>query len=212
MKYDDFVQKVKSYPVIETESLLAGEAIPARVAVQISRWQKAGRLVQLKRGFYLLPEAYRKTEVSELYLAGVLCKPSYVSLEKALEYHGVIPEGVPVYTSVTTKRPGRLTTPLGIFDYRHVRASLFWGYRSVRFAGQTAFIAAPEKALLDLFYLRPIKVTADYLSEMRLQNVEAINVKELFRYARRFRKPKMTAAAETVKDYIRQYLKGMKTL
>jgi len=212
MNFKKFVERVKDLPVIETESLLIGEAVPGKTAVQISRWQKAGRLLQLKRGIYVLSETYRKIDPPEYYLAGLLNKPAYVSLEKALEYHGLIPEAVPVYSCVTTKRPGRMVTPLGVFDYRHVRSSLFWGYRSVKINGLAVFVATPEKALLDLFYLRPVKVTEDYLDGMRLQNVEAINVKELIACARRFRKPKITAAAEAVKAYIRKYRRGAKTL
>jgi predicted transcriptional regulator of viral defense system len=210
MKFQDFIQRVKDRPVIETESLLVGEASAPKLAVEISRWQKAGRLIQLKRGVYVLSETYRKVEVSEFHLAGVLNKPSYVSLEKALEYYGLIPEAVPVYTSVTTKRPGRLKTPLGVFDYRHIRSSLFWGYKSLVLNKQMAFIATPEKALLDLFYLRPVKVTADYLSGMRLQNVEVIRKKGLLDAARRFGKPKMTVAAEEILAYVREYQKRMK--
>ncbi|MCX6089826.1 MAG: hypothetical protein NTX88_05570 [Candidatus Atribacteria bacterium] len=202
MKWDEFLKQVRHLPVIESEMLLTGMADPSALSVQLVRWTRAGKIIQVKRGVYLLSEIYRKTDVYEPHLASILIKPSYISLEKALEFHGLIPEGVPVYTSVTTKRPGRLITPVGIFDYRHLKPSLFWGYKSVSLRQQTAFIAHPEKALLDFFYLKKIKVTPESLEEMRLQNWEIINNQTLITYANRFQKPGILAAAKTLQQYL----------
>jgi predicted transcriptional regulator of viral defense system len=178
------------------------------LAVQISRWHKAGRLLKLKRGVYVLSRAFCKVEPPGLYLACLLNKPAYVSEEKALEYYGLIPEAVYIYSCVTTKRQGTMRTPLGNFDYRHVKASLFWGYRSLKINGFSVYIATPEKALLDLFYLRPVKVTADYVDEMRLQNLGSISIKRLREFARRFGKPKLIKAAEVVAAYIQKERRG----
>src|SRR3989338_2413754 len=117
MKYEELVRKCGQWPVIQAENLTSGVFLklpPLSIKVQLSRWQKSGKIIQLKRGVYVLPEMYRKTAVYEPYLAWILKNPSYVSLEKALEYHDLIPEGVAVYTCVTTKRPGQLKTPLGV--------------------------------------------------------------------------------------------------
>ncbi len=176
-------------PVIETQILLAGISNPAPDKVQISRWQKSGKLIQVRRGVYLLAQTYRKSEFYEPYLAGLLKRPSYISLEKALEHHGLIPEAVMVYTSVTTKRPGRFLSPVGTFDYRHIKDSLFWGYNSVTVNRQTAFFASPEKALLDLFYLKRVPASLEYLQELRIQNAGKIDLGKLVTYAERFQKP-----------------------
>ena len=77
-----------------------------------------------------------------------------------------------VYTSVTTMREGTFTSKAGKFDYRHIKEALFWGYNSVTLNKQTAFIASPEKALLDFFYLNRIKISLEYLEELRLQNLD----------------------------------------
>ena len=212
MKYDDFVKKVKDLPVIDTEVLLAGVSAPAGIKVQITRWCKSGKLVQLKRGVYLLAEPYRKVDILASHAATVLKKPSYISLEKALEFHGLIPEAVKIYTCVTTKRAARFVNAVGDFDYRHIQRSLFWGYESINNKKQTAFMATAEKALLDLFYLRHIHVSLDYLKELRLQNVENINMKKLFEYAKRFKKPGMLKHAKTVGDYLEDYKDGEKIL
>lgn len=212
MKWTEFIKLVGGLPVIDTEILLTGVSKPEPLKVQISRWQKAGKLIQIKRSIYLLAEPYRKVEVYEPYLASILKRPSYISLEKALEYHGLIPEAVPVYTSVTTKRPEKIISKVGVFDYRHIKSFLFWGYDSVTVNRQTAFIASPEKALLDFFYLKKVSISPEYLKEMRLQNVKKINLNKLFEYAKRFGKPGILRVAETIKGYIKSYDDEEKTL
>jgi len=201
MNWTEFLKTIGKLPVIHTENLLAGVSDPAGIEVQISRWNKAEKIIQLKRGMYLLAEPYRKVEVYDPYIAAILKKPSYISMEKALEYHNLIPEAVTVYTSITTKRNGRFVSRAGIFDYRHIKKSLFWGYASVTVNKQTAFIASCEKAILDYFYIKKLDISLDYLHELRLQNINKINIEKLFEYAGRFKKPKMLYAAQAIKEY-----------
>lgn len=212
MNWDEFLKLTGELPVIETENLYAGISDPTSIEVQISRWKKAGKIIQLKKGIYLLAEPYRKIALYEPYIAAVLKKPSYISLEKALEYHDLIPETVPVYTSVTTKREGRFVSKIGMFDYRHIKQSLFWGYTSTIVKKQTAFIALPEKALLDFFYIKKVKISLEYLQELRLQNLEKLSIDKLFEYVRRFKKPKMMQIAEEINKYSATCAKGEKLL
>ena len=116
-------------PVFETGFLLAGEVDPADVRRQLSRWVKGGRLLQLRRGLYALAPPYRKVTPHPFVVANRLVRGSYVSLQSALAYHGLIPEHVPVTTSMTTGRPQRRENPLGSFEYHHVRKDLLTGYR-----------------------------------------------------------------------------------
>lgn len=203
MRLERLIERFGTLPAIETENLLAGISDPNPIKVQMSRWTKTGKLIQLKRGIYIFSEPYRKTKIFEPYLAAILKRPSYLSLEKALEYHHLIPEGVGVFTSVTTKRPEKLTTPLGTFDYRHIHSSLFWGYESFLIQNQTAFMAHPEKALLDLIYLKHIHLTMDYLKEMRLQNLETIDSQRLNEYAGRFEKPWISQAVKIFQEFLK---------
>lgn len=212
MKFEEIVTKYRNLPVIETENLRVGYSDSLPMEVQLSRWRKQGKIIKLKRGLYVLSEPYRKIEVYIPYVAAILQKPSYISLEKALEYHDLIPEAVPVYSCVTTGRTGKFVSKLGIFDYKHVKESLFWGYESVTVNRQTAFIASPEKCLLDLVYLRKVDISVDYFVELRLQNVEKIDKDKLLRYAGRFNKPKILRAAKLLKKYVENYQKKERNL
>ena len=212
MKLEEFLKRVRGMPLIDAENLLAGVIDPGPVKVQLSRWRKSGKLIKLKNNIYLLAENFRKVDIYEPHIASVLKKPSYISLEKAFEYHGLIPEGVPVYTSVTTKRPERILTPIGAFDYRHIKNSLFWGYDSVIVNKQQAFIARPEKALLDFFYLKGLRVDDGYLEEMRLQNFGKVNCNRLITYAKKFESPGVLKVARLIKRFVFERKKEEKHL
>jgi len=212
MKFEALLKTYRSLPVIDTENIFSGNDSIEPVKVQISRWAKAGKLIQLKRGFYLFSPEYRTKEPFGPYIASLLISPSYISCEKALEFHGLIPEGVGVYTSVTPKRQARFSSTQGVFEYRHLKPSLFWGYVSITSDYQTGFMASPEKALLDYFYFKRIHATAEFIEEMRLQNLETINTDTLYEYALRFKKPGMISLARNLALFIKTELLGMKTV
>lgn len=195
MKWPEFLKKAVKLPVIDTEILLAGVTDQVPIKVQISRWQKSGKLIQLKRSIYVLAEEYRKLPLREQFIASILKRPSYISLEKAFEYHGLIPEAVPVYTSVTTKHPAAFKSKVGVFSYRQIKKTLFWGYEPIIIDKQAAFMASPEKALLDYFYLKGRKISEGQIEEMRLQNVEKVGTKKLLEYAKKFKSPSMLNTA-----------------
>jgi len=180
MKFETLLEVVRNEPVFETGLLLAGDVDALDVRRQLSRWVKEGRLHQLRRGLYALAPPHRKVVPHPFLVANRLVRGSYVSLQSALEHHGLIPERVPVVTSVTTRRPGRFTTPLGTFDYRHLQADLLNGFRRELVAeGQEAFIATPEKALADLIYLHPGADRPEFLSELRLEGLAQIGQESL---------------------------------
>jgi len=180
MRFASLLAIVEDEPVFETGFLLAGEVDPADVRRQLSRWVKGGRLLQLRRGLYALAPPYRKVTPHPFVVANRLVRGSYVSLQSALAYHGLIPEHVPVTTSMTTGRPQRRENPLGSFEYHHVRKDLLTGYRLESVGdGQEALVATPAKALADLVGLVPGADSRAYLSELRLQGLERIDVREL---------------------------------
>jgi hypothetical protein len=177
MRFERIQEIVGNAPLFETGVLLAGDVDPAGVRRQLSRLTASGRLLQLRRGLYVLAPPYRKVIPHPFLVANHVARPSYVSLQSALAHYGLIPEHVPVVTSVTTSRPGRWSTGLGDFDYRHVKTRFFFGYRMTDVgSGQSALIASPEKALLDLLYLHPGSDRPEYLRELRLENLESLNL------------------------------------
>src|SRR3546814_12610637 len=68
-------------------------------------------------------------------LANHIFGPSYVSVETALSYYGLIPERVYETTSMTTQAPRKFNTPLGTFTYTRLPLPYYaFGTRSVKLA------------------------------------------------------------------------------
>ncbi len=199
MTFEELLRVVGDEPIFETGLLLAGNKDPHALRVQLSRWVRAGKLYRLRRGLYTLAPPYQRVRPHPFLVANHLVRPSYVSLQAALAYYNLIPEAVYMVTSVTTARPGERQTPLGVFLYRHVCPALFFGYRLEEVApGQRAFIALPEKALLDLVYLQPARDLQAYLKELRLQNLERLDPRRLREFAERSGVVKLRRAVDVV--------------
>lgn len=199
MKWESLLALVADEAVFPSGLLLSGNESVRQVRLQLSRWVKAGRLLQLRRGLYALAPTWRKAEPHPFLLANRLQRGSYVSLQAALAWQGVIPEQVPVVTSVGPGRPETVRNLLGSFQFNHLADGLLFGYARVEVAPrQFAFVASPEKALLDLVYLTPGADSSGYLGELRLQNPAAIHVPLLNELAQRSGKPKLIRAARLV--------------
>jgi predicted transcriptional regulator of viral defense system len=201
MKFERLIEIVGDEPVFDAGLLLAGEVDPADVRRQLSRWTAAGRLYQVRRGLYALAPPFQKVQPHPFLVANRLVHGSYVSCQSALAYEALIPEYVPWVTSVAAARPARWETPLGLYQFRHLKIGLLYGYRLLDVAGrQQAFVATPEKALLDLVYLQPGGDRPAYLQELRLQNLERLDVQALQRLAEQAGSRKLQRAAHRVAE------------
>lgn len=197
MKFTELLDIAGKRTVFTSALLRAGDVDSTDLASQLSRWVASGRLVQLRRGVYALPEAYRSRPAHPFEVANLLVRPSYVSMEGALAHHGVIPEAVFATTSVTTARAGEFDTPLGRYTFQHIAPALFWGYAVEAAGGAEVFVARPEKALLDLVYLRPAAEDPAFLEQLRL-DASRLDQAALEEMARRSCKPKLVRAAANV--------------
>ncbi|MGB2762300.1 MAG: type IV toxin-antitoxin system AbiEi family antitoxin domain-containing protein [Minisyncoccales bacterium] len=155
----------------------------------VHRYTKQGLLKRVKQGIYTLYD----TTVPDLYLANKLYEPSYVSLEFALSYHRVIPETVYEITSVTTKATRRFNALGKVFTYRKIKKEAFTGYSVNQQKGLTFLIAEPEKAFIDLTYLRIIS-NKKPISRF---NKEKINQTKALRYAKLFNNNKLISIIKT---------------
>lgn len=213
MEFAHLIKIVGDEPVFETGLLLAGAVDPADVRRQLSRWIKAGRLYQLRRGLYALAPPFQKVKPHPFVIANRMGRGSYVSCQSALAHYALIPEYVPVITSVTTARPARWETPVGVYEFRHIKSDFLRGYRLMDLGGgQKAFVAAPEKAVLDLIHLRSGADSLDYVRELRLQNLERLNLDELQHLANLTNKPKLKRAAALVAKLARAEAREYETL
>ena len=116
----------------------------------IIRLTKHKVIIRLKKGLYCFGETFRRQPVSREHLANLIYGPSYVSLDYALSFHGMIPERVETVTSVTTLRSKRFDTPLGVYSYRMLLENRYTCGAVLESSGKVSFLmATPEKALVD---------------------------------------------------------------
>ena len=180
MHLEELLARVPPNGLFRTGQILAGQRSPENLRRQLDRWVKSGRVVQLRRGVYLLAAPYAAVPVHPFAIAGALDRASYVSLHSALAYYGMIPEYVPVTTSVTTRRPHQLDTPRGRFLFRHLVPRRLFGFAEVEVArDQRVLLARPEKALVDLLYLTPHSDRLPYLRELRLTPADSFDLEKL---------------------------------
>ena len=203
MNLEYLIRNVGDEPVFSSGMLMAGKQSQENIQLQLSRWTKAGKIIQLRRGLYVLANPYRKVQPHPFLLANSIKRASYVSLQSALSFHGMIPENVPVVTSVTTARPETVITGEGAFSFKHVKKSLFKGYCRMEVDDrQFVFIATPEKSLLDLIYLTPDAHTMEYLRELRLQNFERLDLNVLKESVEESGIPKLKSALRQIVEII----------
>ena len=131
----------------------------------IGRLIKAGHINRVKKGLYIWGDDLRRGPYSKQVLSNLIFGPSYVSLESALSFYGLIPERVEVTTAVTPKRNKFFETPVGTFEYCYLQAKTYpWGITWKKAEGAGSFlIASPEKAILDYIAIR-VKKWEDELS------------------------------------------------
>ncbi len=112
---------------------------------------KNGTLQQIKKGLYSAGPGISSSKPEPFLVANHILGPSYVSMESALSYHGLIPEKVYEISSVTTKAARKFSTPLGVYSFNRLPLPYYtYGIRSVEIDQQHRFlIASPEKALFD---------------------------------------------------------------
>ena len=200
MKFEEAVEIVSEEPLFETGLLLAGGVDPADLRRQLSRWTRSGRVRQLRRGLYVLAPPWRKRRPHPFLVANRLAPGSYVSGLSALAHAGAIPEYVPETTSITAGRPQLRSTPLGRFSFRHMKPGLMFGYRCIDLEhSQSAFVAEPEKAVLDMVHLQPGGDGKAYLEALRL-DFDTLQLERLEALAAITATPKLARAARVLRE------------
>ena len=140
---------------------------------KVSELERKGLIVRIKRGLYIVTQKVHNQEISIELVANHLYGPSYISLESALSYHGLISERVYSVRSVCSKLHKEYETPLGHFEYIKVPEKYYpIGISQEIVNNSYSFlIATPEKALCDKIItsqnirIQSVKAMLGYLEE-----------------------------------------------
>jgi predicted transcriptional regulator of viral defense system len=155
-----------------------GRAYASKVLTRLSN---AGHVVPLRRGVWGFEDKIQRMAVAQHLTAPF---PTYISLQSALYYHGMISQIPSVTYAVSLARTRKFNTSLGVVSVHHVDPSFFFGFKSS--GDQGALLAVPEKALLDILYLSPAKTRLfRVLPELELP--KSFRIPEARRMVRRIR-------------------------
>lgn len=136
----------------------------------------SGKIIRLKRGLYVVDPKISRIPLSTELIANHLYAPSYVSMQTALRYYGLIPEAVYTTQSMTMKHSRNFDTPIGRFDYQMITREAFSvGITYINKQNHSFLIATPEKALCDLIANSP-KVNLRYLKDVETYLEEDIRM------------------------------------
>ena len=187
MQYLKFRELFKDFTVFSSVDI--GSADPCFHRRRLNDWQEKGYLKKIINGYYIFSDL-PLDENTLFETANRIYSPSYISLEMAFSYYGLIPESVYGITSATTRATRTFQTPVGTFLYRSLNPRLFFGYNIVNYGGQKHFnLASSEKAVLDFFYFNPSLTTMEDFTSLRFnKDVFFQKVKEdvFFDYLDRF--------------------------
>ena len=124
---------------------------PASAKVTASRYVKQGLLLRLKKNLYILRQTWNAAGREDKFrLANLGQSPSYLSLMTALDYYESTTQVQrDFFESVVLKRTREIPVDGSVFRYAKIDQALYFGFKKER----GFFMATPEKALLDAFYL-----------------------------------------------------------
>lgn len=202
MKFDSVVRAVGSLSAFDLNTLKT--LFPDErdsLAVQLYRWKRADRVFELRRGVYSLAEPYRRAPLHGPAVAEAIYHPSYLSLEWALSWYGIVPEKAGIYTSVSTRERRTFRNELGVFTYHTVKPELFFGHTRTRIMDADLRLAEPEKALVDLWYLSSGEWTPERMESMRFDADALTDPERLYALVLRFAKPRLIRAYDAWIEY-----------
>ena len=110
----------------------------------LQRLEKSGVINRIIKGKY----HFSFKEFNDFELANFLINPSYISLESALSFYGILSQFPYRIISVTPLKSKKINYQEKEYEFLHLDSKYFFGFiKKDRF-----LIATPEKALLDELY------------------------------------------------------------
>lgn len=167
-------------------------------------WENQGYVKKIRNNYYTFSDVEFQ-DWDYFIISNKIYEPSYISLESALNYYGIIPEAVLKFTSITTRKTNNFETDFGTYTYRSVRNDLFFGYKLIEQDNIGIKIAEPEKVILDYLYLNTsVKNIYDFESLRFNTEVfqEVIDQDKLLKYLKIFSNKKLSERIDLLINYI----------
>jgi predicted transcriptional regulator of viral defense system len=155
MQLNKVLAKIKTlkHPIFQTRDIVALiNQSTTNVSKSLARLTTDNHLIHLAKGIWGIRENIDPFMIPT-YLTAPF--PSYISLQSALYYHGMIEQIPEIIYAVSIGRTKIFQTPVATVSVHHIPSALFFGYQEI--SKHAIKIATPEKALFDFLYLQPAK-------------------------------------------------------
>lgn len=178
----EFQSKMRPFRVFSVRDV--EKQFPSMNPMNLVRWQKKGYILRLRNQWYAFNDAESSENIAWL-AANLIYAPSYISLHTALSWYNLIPEMIATTTSVTSRKTNKFSTPLGEFDYHHIKREVYGfgyvlndvdAYKSESGKNRKILIATPQKAILDFFYINSFYNTKKDMEDLRLNETELLKI------------------------------------
>ncbi len=140
-------------PIIQTQDAACSLGLTdVHTSQVLRRLALEKHIIHLSKSFWAIDLTMNPLLAPDYLLAPYPC---YISLQSALYHHGMIDQIPRMITVITPGRTRQLKTPIGTFSIHKIIPEFFFGYE----VNPKTFVkmATPEKALLDILYLKPAK-------------------------------------------------------
>jgi predicted transcriptional regulator of viral defense system len=170
-------------------------ASKSAVSFFVYRNTKKGLLIRLKKSKRGSLYALADSLPDQFNIANRLYSPSYISLDTALSYYGIIPETIYGVTSVAPQTTRKFEIARISYSYFRVKQSVYAGYRPIKHKNTTVFMAEPEKALADYLYFVDLKKRGLHYERLDLSKI----IKgKLLKYIKLYKRPGMFKLMEGI--------------
>ena len=144
--------------------------------VFLTRALKAGYVTRLAKGCYFNALIFRSQPPTVEEVACFARRPTYVSCEWAMNYHGLLLQVPLTCTAITLHSTygarNRISYANRVIEYSSIADKLFFGFDTA----DGVSIATAEKALLDAVYLRKY---VPFRDELETDVLDTVKLKEM---------------------------------
>lgn len=139
--------------------------------VFVGRLVKESVLKRASKGVYYLAS----NRPVDFELANFLYKPSYVSLDSALNYYGILVQSPQQIISVTPNLTKKIEAGGRDFVYMHLNQKYYSDYQQV----DSFLVATPEKALIDALFFVALGRGSLSVEELILDSIDKKKLNKL---------------------------------
>jgi predicted transcriptional regulator of viral defense system len=204
MRTKNILLSAKDSALIEQTILLYGQIVSSAQLEQvfkaeysskvgrlrrISLLAKAGWLVRIKRGLYLVVtdlSVLATGNTSHLLISNALNNQSYISFASALNYHGMFDQLIKTVDAITYRTARNYRFQAMEFRFFKIKKELYFGFSKERVEGKLVNIAEKEKVILDYLYLRKNAAALSLIVEKLREHKNDFDFAKIADYAKAY--------------------------